>query len=67
MKVVKKKQADGHVRLDATASSAEVTTALNQASEQFCAQMNIQPVAGKTPAQVVSERLGIKDLDSVVG
>ena len=66
MKVVKKKQADGHVRLDATASTSEVSTALNQASEQFCAQMNIQPVRGKTPAQVVSERLGIKDLDSVV-
>ena len=66
MKVVKKKQADGHIRLDATASTAEVSQALNQASEQFCQQMNIQPVPGKTPAQVVSERLGIKDLDSVV-
>ncbi len=66
MKVIKKKQADGHVRLDVTASTAEVSNALNQASEQFCAQMNIQPVRGKTPAQVVSERLGIRDLDSVV-
>ena len=66
MKVVKKKQADGHVHLDATASTSEVSNALNMASEQFCAQMNIQPVAGKSPAEVVSERLGIKDLDSVV-
>ena len=66
MKVVKKKQADGHIRLDATASTAEVSQAFNQASEQFCAQMNIQPERGKTPAQVVSERLGIKDLDAVV-
>ena len=66
MKVVKKKQADGHVHLDATASTSEVSNALNQASEQFCAQMNIQPMPGKTPAQAVSERLGIKDLDSVV-
>lgn len=66
MKVVKKKQADGHIRLDATASTAEVSQAFNQASEQFCAQMGIQPVRGKTPAQVVSETLGIKDLDAVV-
>ena len=50
MKVVKKKQADGHVHLDATASTSEVSNVLNQASEQFCAQMNIQPVRGKTPA-----------------
>ena len=67
MKVVKKKQANGHIKLDATASSAEVSNALNQASEQFCAQMNIRPEGSKTPAQVASERLGIKDLDSVVG
>lgn len=66
MKVVKKKQADGHVHLDATASTVEVSNVLNQASEQFCARMNIQPVRGKTPAEIVSQRLGIKDLDSVV-
>ena len=66
MKVVKKKTDNGHVLLDVTASTAEVSQALNQASEQFCVQMNIQPVRGKTPAEIVSERLGIKDLDSVV-
>ena len=66
MKVVKKKGENGFLQYDVTASTQEVSQALNQASEQFCMQMGIQPVAGKTPAQVVSERLGIKDLDSVI-
>lgn len=66
MKVVKKKAQDSYVEFDVTASSAEVSQALNLASEQFCAQMGIQPVSGKTPAQVVSERMGIKDLDTVI-
>ena len=66
MKVVKKKGENGFLKYDVTASSQDVSQALNQASEQFCAQMGIQPVKGKTPAQVVSERLGIKDLDSVI-
>ena len=52
MKVVKKKTDNGHVLLDVTASTAEVSQALNQASEQFCVQMNIQPVRGKTPAEI---------------
>ena len=66
MKVVKKPMEDGFFQYDCTASTQEVSQALNQASEQFCASMGIQPVPGKTPAQAVSERLGIKDLDSVI-
>lgn len=66
MKVVKKKGENGFLQYDVTASTQEVSQALNQASEQFCTQMGIAPVEGKTPAQVVSERLGIKDLDSVI-
>ena len=66
MKVVKKPVEDGFFLYECTASTQEVSQALNQASEQFCASMGIQPVPGKTPAQVVSERLGIKDLDSVI-
>lgn len=66
MKVVKKKGENGFLKYDVTASTQEVSQALNQASEQFCQQMGIQPVQGKTPAQVVSERMGIKDLDSVI-
>ena len=66
MKVVKKPIEDGFFQYDCTASTQEVSQALNQASEQFCASMGIQPVPGKTPAQIVSERLGIKDLDQVI-
>ncbi len=66
MKVVKKPLEDGYLQYDVTATTQEVSQALNQASEQFCASMGITPVPGKTPAQVVSERLGIKDLDSVI-
>ena len=67
MKVVKKKADDGFVILDATASSQEVSNALNQASQVFCRQMGLRPEQGKTPAQVASEKLGIKNLDEAVG
>ena len=66
MKVVKKKGENGHITLDVTASSSEVSDALNRASYAFCSQMGIRPVKGKTPAQVVSETLGIKNLDQAV-
>ena len=66
MKVVKKKADDGFVLLDCTASSQEVSEALNQASQAFCAQMGLRPQQGKTPAQVASEQLGIKNLDEAV-
>ena len=66
MKVVKKKGENGHVILDATASTSEVSEALNGASFAFCNQMGIRPVKGKTPAQLVSETLGIKNLDATV-
>ena len=66
MKVVKKRGENGYFQYDCTASTSEVSQVLNQASEQFCQQMGIAPVPNKTPAQVVSERLGIKDLDTVI-
>ena len=67
MKVVKKKKAeDDFVLLDCTASSQEVSEALNQASQAFCGQMGLKPQQGKTPAQVASEQLGIKNLDEAV-
>ncbi len=66
MKVVKKTGDDGHIRLDATASSSEVSEVLQQASVTFCAQMGIQPYGNKTPAELANEALGIKNLDSVV-
>ena len=66
MKVVKKKGEDGFVLLECTASSSEVSNALNQASQVFCGQMGLRPQQGKTPAQVASEQLGIKNLDEAV-
>ena len=66
MKVIKKKADDGFVLLDCTASSQEVSDALNQASLVFCQQMGLHPQQGKTPAQVASEQLGIKNLDEAV-
>ena len=66
MKVVKRKGDDGFVTLEATASSQEVSNALNQASQVFCQQMGLRPEQGKTPAQVASEQLGIKNLDDAV-
>ena len=66
MKVVKKKQDDGFVAIEATASSQEVSDALNQASQVFCGQMGLRPQQGKTPAQVASEQMGIKNLDEAV-
>ena len=66
MKVVKKKGDNGLIHLDVTASTSEVSEALNRASIQFCQQMGIRPAGSKSPAQAASEQMGIKDLDSVV-
>lgn len=66
MKVVKKKAENGMIHLDVTASTAEVSEALNNAGVQFCNQMGIPPVPNKTPAQAAAEQMGIKDLDSLV-
>lgn len=66
MKVVKKNAEDGFVTLDVTVSSSEVSEAMNQASQVFCQQMGLRPEQGKTPAQVASERLGIRNLDDAV-
>lgn len=66
MKVVKKKTDEKFITLDVTASSHEVSAALNQASGVFCQQMGLYPERGKTPAQVASEKLGIKNLDEAV-
>lgn len=64
---VSKKHTDGDlVTLEVTCSSAEVGDALNQAGAAFCGQMGLQPEPTRSPAQVASERLGIKNLDDVV-
>ena len=66
MKVVKKKGENGMFHLDVTASTAEVSEALNAAGIQFCNQMGIAPTPDKTPAQAAAEQMGIKDLDTLV-
>lgn len=66
MKITQKKLDDGKVLVNAVASTAEVAKALNSAHLAFAQQMNLRPEKGKTVAQVAEERMGIRDLDSVV-
>ncbi len=66
MKVIQKKTADGMLRLEANATADEVNSALNAAHVAFANMMGLQPVKGKTVAEVVEEQLGIKNLDSIV-
>ena len=67
MKVTEKKLADGHIRLEAVAASAEVSHALDLAAQAFAQQMGVRPQAGKTAAQAITEQLGVKDVDGMVG
>ncbi len=66
MKVTQKKLEGGKLLVDAVASTAEVSHALTSAHLMFAQQMNLRPEKDKTVAQVAEERMGIKDLDSVV-
>ena len=66
MKVTQKKLDDGTLFIDAVASTAEVSNALNNAHLAFAQQMGMRPEKDKTVAQAAEERMGIKDLDSVV-
>lgn len=66
MKVTKKKVEDGKVMLEALASPAEVDKALHQAQLKFAMQMGLRPQKDKTIAQVAEEKMGIRDLDSIV-
>ena len=66
MKVTQKKLGDGKVQLDAVATVDEVNRALQQAQVGFAQQMGLRPEKDKTVAQVAEEKMGIKNLDSVV-
>ena len=66
MKTTQKKTDDGKILVSAVASTEEVTKALNAAHIGFANQMGLRPEQGKTVAQVAEERMGIRDLDSVV-
>ncbi|MDO4182595.1 MAG: trigger factor [Coriobacteriia bacterium] len=66
MKVISKPLQDGHVWLEALATAKEVDQAFNKAHIRFANQMGWRPQEGKTVAQVAEEKMGIKDLDSIV-
>ena len=66
MKVTKKKLEDGKVQLEAVATAEEVNRALHQASIAFAQQMGLRPEKDKTIAQIAEEKMGVKDLDSIV-
>ena len=66
MKVSKKNAADGKVLLQATATPAEVTAALDAAQVAFAQGMGVRPERDKSVAQLVEEQMGVKDLDSIV-
>lgn len=66
MKIVQKKLDDGKVLVSALASTEEVGRALNTAHLAFAQQMGLAPERGKTVAQVAEERMGVRDLDSMV-
>lgn len=66
MKVTQKKIEPGKVRLEAIATAEEVGNALQAAHVAFAQSMGLQPQQGKTVVEVAEERMGIKNLDSVV-
>ena len=66
MKVNQKTVEGNLVLLDVVATADEVNKAFDTCSIVFAQQNGLQPEMGKTPAQVASEKLGIKDLDSIV-
>jgi len=66
MKVSKKKLDDGRLQLEAIADVDEVQRVFESAGAAFMQKMGIRPVPDKTMQQVAEERMGIKDLDSVV-
>lgn len=66
MKVSQKKLGENKIRLEAVASAAEVDSALQAAQIAFAQSMGLLPEKGKTVAQIAEEKLGIKNLDSVV-
>lgn len=66
MKVTQKKKTGESIRLDVVATAAEVNGALHNAQVSFAQSMGLRPEEGKTVAQVAEEKMGIKDLDSIV-
>ena len=66
MKVKQIKKDGDVVVLEATASPQDVARALQFAQEGFANSMGLAPEQGKTVAQAVEEKMGIKNLDQIV-
>lgn len=66
MKVKQVKKDGDVVVLEATASPQDVARVLQFAQEGFANSMGLMPEPGKTVAQAVEEKMGIKNLDQVV-
>lgn len=66
MKVTTKKLGDGMIAIEAVASTAEVSRALDDAQFMFAQHMGLRPERDRTIAQVCEDRMGITDLDAVV-
>ena len=66
MKVVQTKLENGDIRLDAVATAKEVSAAFASAQQRFANQMNLKPENGQSIEQLAKEKLGIRDLDSIV-
>lgn len=66
MKVTQKKKADDKILYEVVASAEEVNNALQAAHVAFAQSMGLQPQKDRTVAEVAEERMGIKNLDSVV-
>ena len=66
MKVNMKKLDGNQVLLECQATADEVNRALQNAQIGFAQQMGLHPEQGKTVSQVAEEKMGIKNLDSIV-
>ena len=66
MKISKIKKADGKTILEVTASADDVNKAFALAELDFANSMGINPTPGKTLAQIAEEKMGIKNLDSII-
>ena len=66
MKVAEKKKAKNKLLLSVTATADEVDRAFEAAQIAFAQQMGLHPEMNKTIPEIVQERLGIQDLDTIV-
>ena len=66
MKISKIKKADGKTILEVTATADDVDKAFALAEFDFANSMGINPEPGKTIAQMAEEKMGIKNLDSII-